>query len=150
MLSALATFTNHGLIRLFREPHTNVLPFFVRAASISPQVLPLICMEGLELKNPQLLQGYWAPVHRDNLTAACKCRKGKGLYSSLSSQEALKDGVRAKKPKCSLLTSDMTRWPPACCMKAMCLSNPCQQPRALHRPVISAWKIALALLPQEL
>lgn len=87
---------------------------------------------------------------RDNLAAACKCRKGKGLYSPLSSKEAPKGDVRMRTPKSSLLTSDVTWWPPANPMKAMCLSTPHQQPGALHSPVISAWKIALSLRPQQL
>ena len=104
MLSALPTLTKHELIGLFREPHASVLPFFVGAAPVAPQILPLICMEGQELKNSQLLPGYQTHLNRDNLAAACKCRKDKGLYSSLSSQEAPKDGVRMRTAKCSLLT----------------------------------------------
>lgn len=42
-------FTEHGVIGLFREPHANGLPFFVGITPISPQILPLIGMEGQEL-----------------------------------------------------------------------------------------------------
>jgi len=58
MLSALPTLTKRKLTGLFKEPHASVLPFIVGAVPMSPQILPSICMEGQELKNPQLLQGY--------------------------------------------------------------------------------------------
>lgn len=58
MLFAFPTLTKHELIGLFREPRANVLPFFVEAAPISPQILPLLCMEGQEFKDSQLLQWY--------------------------------------------------------------------------------------------
>lgn len=45
-------FTEHGVIGLFREPHTNIL-----SVGITP-ILPLIGMEGEDLQSPQLLQGY--------------------------------------------------------------------------------------------
>lgn len=48
MLSSLPTLRKHELMGLFREPCSNVLPFFVGAAPSSPQILPLICMEGQE------------------------------------------------------------------------------------------------------
>lgn len=54
-------FTEHGVIGLFREPHANIL-----SVGITP-ILPLIGMEGEDLQSPQLLQGYWVYLNKDNL-----------------------------------------------------------------------------------
>lgn len=122
-----------------QEPHANILTFVVGITPISPQIWLV-----WRVKSSRALNFF-------RCTDTFKCRQPYLMPSA----GKIKVYFHPSVPRM------VSGWdhPGALCWPQLCLgdfhqvlslSNPCQQPTALHSPAISAWKIPLALLPQKL